>query len=449
MLRFNRPGQDLRNFDFTTLNLQQDLRNANLQDANLSGVNLSGADLSYSNLGNTNFEGANLQNANLSQVYAMGANFRNANLTNVNFEVANIARASFRGALLTGINLRGVQRQQLNAIIEEQRRGPAPQQEPQSYQRRGQNVLQLYPQVQQPAPPVPQQQPAPPVPQVQGVAFEVHNLFNLLDMPRITQYIRTFNDITPPNPNTQSSTQSENNLFTPLLIFVDKSSLFVPNEKIENKQKLENILQRLETMQNFNENYRPLLESVIRFVSSQNDSFIEQYIRILSDECLNAYGAGNQSCLKGVFERMITTLNSVTIALMTEPQFKDNQTYKDIKNLFNNIDFNETVQEWARLYLEGGENEAELTPLTPAQRKEHFKNFMRRKYGTLLSQGIEQQINNEANEYETSGVFDRMSFGGKRTKKTKRRRTKRIIKKKKYYKTMKKRKRKGKKSIKR
>ena len=77
------------------------------------------------------------------------------------------------------------------------------------------------------------------------------------------------------------------------------------------------------------------------------------------------------------------------------------------------------VQEWSQKYLEDGESNSELTDLTPVQRKAHFINFVKGKYGQLITGGITDQINREAENYETAGVFERMSFGG--TKRTKRR----------------------------
>lgn len=421
----NLTESDLRSANLTSAYLRganltrADLRRARLTDANLTGANLTESDLRRARLIGTDLTDANLTGADLIAANLTNADLNRANLTGADLYNTTLTDADFTEVILTADDLQNIQDQ----LTEDQQE-------------------QINPQDQQ-APQVPQ------VPQVQGMAYEVHNLFNSLDMPSITEYIKTFNDTTPVNNNTTSnSSQSGNNLFTPLLTFIDNSTSFVYNEKDENKQKLTGILQRLQTLDNFEQRHRRLIQSVVDFVSRQEDVFIEQYIRILSDECLNAYGTGNQSCLKGVFERLITTLNSVAIALTTDPQFENNQNYKDIKKLFKNIDFNETVQEWASMYLQDGEKEDDLKTLTVPEKKEHFINFMRHRYGSLLTQGIEKQIINEANEYETNQVFERMAFGRKGNRKTKirsttkrnksniKRTTKRNKKMKKYRKTM-------------
>jgi hypothetical protein len=50
---------------------------------------------------------------------------------------------------------------------------------------------------------------------------------------------------------------------------------------------------------------------------------------------------------------------------------------------------------------------------------------MKQKYGGLITNSINDQINKEAKEYERMGVFERRSFGGKRKTRRKRGRCKR------------------------
>ena len=165
------------------------------------------------------------------------------------------------------------------------------------------------------------------------------------------------------------------------------------------------------------------MKLIIEFVSKQNDDFIHQYIVIINDECLNAYGHNQQSCVKGMFERIITTLDQTVKLLMTEPKYENNDIYKKIKSLFNKIDFNELVQEWSNTYLSDGSNPDEIKDLTEEARKAHFINFITTKYGNLITPEITQKIMKEANDYESSGVFQRLSFGGKRRKSSKKRKS--------------------------
>jgi hypothetical protein len=260
-----------------------------------------------------------------------------------------------------------------------------------------------------------------------GAAFEIHNLFQALDLDPISQYLNNFNNDNshPINPKTIPDNVNEpTNLFTPLLVFIDKSDLFLPNKKERVKYDLQaRILPRVLGYEDL-ARYIDVLTSSINFVSRQDDNFIEQYIRDYMQDCLEAYnGPSPLSCVKGMVERIVTSLNDVAKQLLTA--FPENQTYNEIKGLFPNIDFRAAVQEWAQKYLEDGESEDELINLSPEQRKQHFIDFMKQKYGGLITNSINDQINKEAKEYERMGVFERRSFGGKRKTRRKRGRCKR------------------------
>jgi hypothetical protein len=250
-----------------------------------------------------------------------------------------------------------------------------------------------------------------------GAAFEIHNLFEALDLVPISQYLNNFNNDNnnhPINPKTIPDNVNEpTNLFTPLLVFIDKSNLFLPNKKERVKYKLQTrILPRVLGYENL-DRYKDVLTSSINFVSRQDDDFIEQYIRAYMQDCLEAYnGPSPESCVKGMVERIVTSLNEVAKQLLTA--FPENQTYNEIKGLFPNIDFRAAVQEWAQKYLEDGESEDELINLDPEQRKQHFIDFMKQKYGRLITNSIVDQINREAGKYEEAKVFENRYFGGKR-----------------------------------
>jgi hypothetical protein len=424
MERFEHPGEDLRNFNFDDV---ASLVGANLEGANLQGVvfaegtDFTGANLKGAHLEGTKFIRARLDNAELDGAFLRDTDFTdaslvNATLTNADFDNPNFLRTRLDGATISAEDRTWIR----PYITREQRRRMTVEEEEdndtgaQYLARARQEAFQR--QLPQEVP----QQVQQPVHR-EGVAYEVHNLFDSLDMPSINQYIKSFNDTHPENSNTtSSSSQSGNNLFAPLLSFIDNSRLFASSEKGVNKQKLNRILTRLTTIENFEQRFKRLLESVVNFVSRQDDVFIEQYIRILSDECLNAYGAGYESCVKGTNERVLTTVNSVAMALTTDPKYKDDQNYNDIKKLFNKIDFNELVKAWAALYLEDGEKHDEFKVLTEPQKKEHFIEFMKKRYGMFITPGAEKQINDEANEYEKNHIFERMAFGGKKNKKTRR-----------------------------
>lgn len=251
-----------------------------------------------------------------------------------------------------------------------------------------------------------------------GVAFEIHNFFSMLNIERISEYLNNYNQTHADevNPNTISVDVDEH-LFTPLLAFIDNSDLFLPDEKDLAKHNLRTRI--LPRIYGSNDNMRfENLFKVIDFVSRQNDNFIEQYIRIYINDCIFAYAGSSQtdSCTKGLIQRIVTTLNVVATNFLLD---SENVVYREVQQLF--IVFNDIVQEWAEKYLEGGEHVNELIRLTELQKKQHFINYMRQKYGELLTESIEAQIQSEANNYFEVGVFERMAFGLRRkiNKKTK------------------------------
>jgi len=392
-----------------------------------NGIVLEGSELAGANFRNAHFENTDLNDVDFRRAHLEGAIFTNAHLEGADFDGAFLAGANFEGVIVdhnTRFTIENLSQEQLQQI-----------QLPEEIEPPVQVQIQQPIQVQQP---------------IQGVAFEIHNLFSALNIDGITEYLNNFNnDINHPvNPNAIPDNNESNNLFTPLIAFINKSELFLPNEKETIKNNLQSrILDRVQEYGNIQQLY-PLLRSVINFVSRQENNFIEQYIRVYIQDCLEAYSGNNgASCTKGMVERIITVLNEVSKQMLTE--FPENQTYNDIKQLFPNIVFNEVVEEWSQKYLEDGELHHEITGLTVQQRKQHFINFMREKYREigLLTGSIDQQIFNEADRYERDGILERMYFGGRRNMKTRRKGNKKTMKKRNKN-TMKKGKNKRKKSMK-
>lgn len=407
-----------------------DCNNIVLNRSVINGAHFEGAILTEIScvgvtFGQSYFEGANFRNAtfidcrfvntHFMSAHFDGATFTNCISNNANFTGAHLNRVHFSGgnftnAIMSEVNFEG-------AVIEEQTFFNLDELSP---EQRG----HLGPLLVEEARPV-----------VHGVAFEIHNLFGMLNLNRIRDFLDDFNKHhAEVNPNTVSEEDGEEpHLFKPLLAFIDNSNTFLPSEKEQYKTNLQTrVLPRVYGYGDF-ANFASIFNSVMKFVCRQNDSFIEEYIRIYSKDCLFAYsGANTDSCTKGMIERIITTLNEVASNFLLD--FPDIKLYRDLRQLFPTIVFNDVVQEWAGKYLEGGDNESELTAMNPLQRKQHFIEYMKNKYGGLLTQAIDLQINAEANQYFSTGVFDRMAFGirskkyRKNHKKTKKRNlyTKRI-----------------------
>jgi len=274
----------------------------------------------------------------------------------------------------------------------------------------------------------------PPPPQHQGVAFEIHNKFGALPLNKIMNFFARFNQDNPINQKTVENQVGAIYLFSPLLNFIRESELFHINIRIID-QRRERIINEKETYTadlnrifgriqpaNIVEVFRDspvsmnvltqIFQLAIDFVTRQDDHFIEQYIRTYSMDCLHAYtGANQSSCTKGLFERIVTIVYEVAKNILRD--FPQNKICQDIVTAFFSIDFNEAVQEWASKYLPDDPTKSELYALTVNERKEHFINFMREKYGPDALD-IEAKIQDEAARYDY--VFENLAFGFKRKK---------------------------------
>jgi len=90
---------DLRYANLSNADLSNaDLRYANLRYANLSNADLSNADLRYANLRYANLRYANLSNADLSNADLRYANLRYANLSNADLSNADLSGADLSNA---------------------------------------------------------------------------------------------------------------------------------------------------------------------------------------------------------------------------------------------------------------------------------------------------------------------------------------------------------------
>jgi ankyrin repeat protein len=276
---------------------------------------------------------------------------------------------------------------------------------------------------------------APPV--VRGVAFEIHNFFNLLDINKITKFITQFND-SKPEFNNNVLQFSLDPLLSPLINFVNNT--YPENVKQEKINGLTSINASIASYGNYDQ-MLPLLQKVITFVSKQSDEFIALYIDMLKYDCLNAYAGSNRSsCIKGMVERIITVLKDVAIGLLTKDP--DNENYVKLKDIF--MEFNEFIGEWSNTYLEDGPKRSELEALTEVERENHFITFMVKKYtddddpdgrecspdGSKCSTEMCAKIKTEAAKFRDGGVFKNLVMGGNKKRYKRKTHKKKITRKK-------------------
>ena len=394
------------------------LNNADLTGADLQGAVLADAELQGTILNGTNLRGCNLQWTDLRESILMGAGLRDTNLEDNHLESVNLTRADLRGAHLSGAHLNGANltgSDLRDAVLEGADLTGAIITNTTRLERA--NLIDailtntiLDPNIALPPPPPPQ-----------GRAFEIHNVFSMIDLQKLQEFMDSFASEHNLNPKIIPDIISNNddNIFMVFENFIKKSNKFsTHDDKRENIIKLMNIYNLIKDSKYYSNN-KKLIIDVVLFVCRNNDEFIEQYIRILSDECLNAYGQGQVSCVKGMVERLLTTIGSVAEVLTIESEGEPH--YVELKKIFNKVEFNDLVQEWANTYLEDGPKHNEIIDLSVEDRKKHFINFITEKYnGTPLYQikkaEIDEKIMSEANKYEQMGVFKNMYFGGKKRK---------------------------------
>ncbi len=280
---------------------------------------------------------------------------------------------------------------------------------------------------------------------VVGIAYEIHNYFDSLDRENIESIMNTYirkheiNKIIADNITIAIDELENKEIFEPLLVFIEHSNKFKPEEKEILKTRINKLKDRIIKTGTFEKNSELLLNT-IKFVSRTDDDFIEQYITIFIEDCFNAYARrigqseeSSLSCSKGISERIISSVGAIiqNLCLIEDEKIlakKCPSEFNKLDKLFNRK-LNDVIQEWAELYLEDGKHYEELKKLKDSGNKDAVKNhliqFINKSYNNIISENLQMKIEQEIAEYERIGVFDNLYFGGKRSarKQTSKRRT--------------------------
>jgi surface protein len=236
----------------------------------------------------------------------------------------------------------------------------------------------------QPAPRQPaQQQPAQP----QGLAWEVHNAFDDLDLPKFMTVIRREN-------NGDSNFKDTNNVLEPVISYINSSDTSLTQE--QKTRYTTNFRKHRGIIENVNEYIRGHPEvktntlEVIQFVLSQEPNYKDLYIETFENECMGGYSTGNrQSCTKGMFER-IYMANKGTIEGLCFEELQGGTAaattckpvYLELYSAFTpgaDIDINDIFQKWYNQFSYDAipEGENPLRTFSVDERKRHFRNFVR------------------------------------------------------------------------
>ena len=375
LYKANFSHADLRN---AKLIETESLEEAIFEHANLQNANLWGANLEYSN-----FDDANLQGADLTEAKLFSASFINADLRGANLSDADVTDANFTMANLRGTNLDSVNIEEANFVPD------------------------LEDTIHEP----------------QGVAFEIHNAYNKIDMD---EYVKLISEMIPKNPDSfytnMNLLEFVNTKFTHFIyLFFDKEDKkkYLPkwnaiyHEMNECKHQFESDTIKIQ------------IGKSIEFVFAQSQEFKDLYIKQYVTDNFHAYEGESDtiSCIKGTIERFIILVGD-TLYIECEGKECTEQQIQLLTLMRKVLNKNELTQEWAKEFLESDE----LKEMTPPERKQHYIDFMKEKYkkAGLESPENTKMIKAEAAKFDyAGGPFESLEFGGgkkrRKTRKTKKR----------------------------
>ncbi len=240
--------------------------------------------------------------------------------------------------------------------------------------------------------PQPELEPEPePVVQPAGLAWEVHNAFSDLDLPKFMTIVRREN-------NGASNFKDTNNVLEPIVSYINGSDTSLSSEQktryINNIRKTRGIIENVNVYIREHPEVKDNTLEVIQFVLSQDPKYKDLYIEIFENECMGGYSTGNrQSCIKGMFER-IYMANKGTIEGLCFEELQGTSgaataeassckpMYLELYSAFTpgaDIDINDIFQKWYNefSYDAISEETNPLRNLSVEARKQHYRDFVR------------------------------------------------------------------------
>jgi len=227
-----------------------------------------------------------------------------------------------------------------------------------------------------------------------GIAYEVHNAFSDLDLPKFMTIVRREN-------NGASNFKDNNNVLEPIVSYINGSDTSLSSEQKTRYTRniRDSIRQNVSAYIAEHPGLKDNTLEVIQFMLSQNPKYKDLYIEIFENECMGGYSTGNrQSCTKGMFER-IYMANKGTIEGLCFDELQGtnaagttcNPVYLELYSAFvpgSDIDINDIFQKWYNQFSYDAvpEGENPLTNLSVEARKQHFRDFVRQ------DQAISQRI---------------------------------------------------------
>lgn len=403
-----------------------DVSSPNLQGANLSGANLNGMDFSGKNMENCKLKLCDLVNAKFNNVSATGAEFMYSDLTGAEFIDAELSETSFQRAILIGANFSGADMNDISLDNADMTRANVSNANLLNAVVDGTNMQDI---IYNNFTEFPFLDDAINVPEglfefedeeideepPQGVAFEIHNVFQNIDMDKYREIVKTVAKES--GPRGRHDIASIKRVFEAIIV-----RNFPMNNRALAKTKLDAILQRLQNSGKLNQDaVMKLVSDTIEFVLDQPTEFRVFYVTSFIQDCYHAYSQPSgqpyqteqgMSCVKGIVERFVWIVGDAAQAMCTETC---TPLYQQLLNVFgkSKLDLNELTQQWNSEVLETDafHNKANKTK---EQVKQSFIQYMKDKYSAvgMWIPSIQALVEKRADELDYA--FEGRMFGGRR-----------------------------------
>ncbi len=246
------------------------------------------------------------------------------------------------------------------------------------------------------------------------ISLEVHKAFQKLDFEKFMTIVIGYNE---------GASDFKNAVypFQPLIDYIinDPSTTLDATEKTSLLRDLKGEIKRRlnEYLSSFPQKKDYVME-IIQFVMTQEPDYKDPYIRFLTFDCINAIGAGDPSCPKGVFEKAFLMNESVLKPLCSDDTTSASSTstckqvYRELLDCFyDHVDLEKRFFEWYEI----NNMEEGASPLANASeeaRQEDFRTFVLSKAPRANPTAINEYIK------KNKKIFETLMIGGRRKQKT-------------------------------
>ncbi len=246
------------------------------------------------------------------------------------------------------------------------------------------------------------------------ISLEVHKAFQKLDFEKFMTIVIGYNE---------GASDFKNAVypFQPLIDYIinDPRTTLDATEKTSLLRDLNGEIKRRlnEYLSSFPQKKDYVME-IIQFVMTQEPDYKDPYIRFLTFDCINAIGAGDPSCPKGVFEKAFLMNESVLKPLCSDDTTSASSTstckqvYRELLDCFyDHVDLEKRFFEWYEI----NNMEEGASPLANASeeaRQEDFRTFVLSKAPRANPTAINEYIK------KNKKIFETLMIGGRRKQKT-------------------------------